>query len=121
MAAAVVRRYGNRFLASVARRLNETASRFFMPGWRLGEVLDHVLPQLPGQKVMRVSAFPVGISCHARSEAFDPCWDAAQLRAFIDSFSVEAALHVFLRQDADQLCFRAVFADGSAVVKAGWG
>jgi hypothetical protein len=105
----------------VAACFGELKGRFFTQGWDTRAVARYVRELLAGTEMIRISAFPAGISCHARSEVFDRAWDDGQLEAFLGSFDPCSALHVFPQQDADQLCFRAVCTQGRLLVEAGWG
>lgn len=105
----------------VGALFGELAGRFFMPDWAAEDVAAYVQSLLMGPDIVRISAFPREISCHARSQTFDRSWSAEQILEFVRTFDSESALHVFPQQDANQLCFRAVYADGNFLVEAGWG
>jgi hypothetical protein len=105
----------------VAALFGELQGRFIAPGWDPADVAAYACELLPGPATIRMSAFPSGISCHARSEVLDRGWDNEQVNGFVAGFDRAAALHVFPQQDADQLCFRAVFTQEGVVVEAGWG
>jgi phosphohistidine swiveling domain-containing protein len=105
----------------VADLFGELPGRFFAPGWNSAAVAEHARELLAGSTSVRVSAFTSEISCHARSELFDPNWSDNERAAFVDSFDRAATLHVFPQQDPDQLCFRAVFVSGGVLIEAGWG
>jgi hypothetical protein len=104
----------------VAAIFGDLEGQFLMPGWTPEQVSLYVQPLLSGLRTMRISAIPTGISCHARSETFDPTWSLLKVLEFVRSFDAGSALHVFPQQDANQLCFRAVYGE-EIVLEAGWG
>nr|WP_275403625.1 putative PEP-binding protein [Aquibium microcysteis] len=105
----------------VAAMFGELHGRFVAPGWDPADVAAYASELLGGSATIRISAFPSGISCHARSEVFEHSWNKEELIGYLDGFDRAAALHVFPQQHADQLCFRAVFTSEEIVVEAGWG
>jgi hypothetical protein len=105
----------------VSAVFGDLAGRFIMPGWSADDVASYARSLLAGPQTIRISEFPSGISCHARSEVFDPDWTDLRLLEFVRTFDRSCTLHIFPQQDAEQTCFRAVYTDGSVLVEAGWG
>lgn len=105
----------------VSALFGELQGKFFAPNWDAEQVSSYAQNLMDGPETVRISQFPIGISCHARSEALESTWNDDQLRNFIAAFDNLATLHVFPQQNADQLCFRAVFGAEGLLVEAGWG
>jgi len=118
-------RDSQRLLRILAKTLfygfGELDGRYFHEPWNRTVVAAYVQKLLGPDRVIRVSAFPNTISCHARSELIDPKISDEGLDSFLDGFDPSTTLNVFPQQSADQMCFRLACNSGRVLVEAGWG
>ncbi len=89
--------------------------------WATDDVLAAARGFGSGGRTVRCSVFPDTIACHSVSKALPPDGDEVLWREIIDSLDKSAPIEVFPQQDSNQLCFRAVVAQGRTVVEAGVG